>query len=73
LKTNSERTLYLKSKGYYKTVQNFEGKPQWNQLLSINKRGGLSHFSKAKFEDWNEMASIVSELGLTKKLLQTNK
>ena len=73
LKTNSERTLYLKSKGYYKTVQNFEGKPQWNQLLSINKKGGLSHFSKAKFEDWNEMASIVSELGLTKKLLQTNK
>ena len=73
LKTNSERTLYLKSKGYYKTVQNFEGKPQWNQLLSINKQGGLSHFSKAKFEDWNEMASIVSELGLTKKLLQTNK
>jgi PBP1b-binding outer membrane lipoprotein LpoB len=73
LKTNSERTLYLKSKGYYKTVQNFEGKPQWNQLLSINKQGGLSHFSKAKFDDWNEMASIVSELGLTKKLLQTNK
>lgn len=73
LKTNSERTLYLKSKGYYKTVQNFEGKPQWNQLLSINKQGGLSHFSKAKFEEWNEMASIVSELGLTKKLLQTNK
>ena len=73
LKTNSERTLYLKSKGYYKTIQNFEGKPQWNQLLSINKQGGLSHFSKVKFEDWNEMASIVSELGLTKKLLQTNK
>jgi hypothetical protein len=73
LKTNSERTLYLKSKGYYKTAQNFEGKPQWNQLLSINRQGGLSHFSKAKFEDWNEMESIVSELGLTKKLLQTNK
>ncbi|MBU3660582.1 MAG: hypothetical protein FGM14_11955 [Flavobacteriales bacterium] len=73
LKTNLERTLFLKSKGYYKTTQNFEGKPNWNMLFSINKNGGFSYFSKAKFEQWNQMASLVSDLGLTEKLLQTNK
>lgn len=73
LKTDSERTLYLKSKGYYKTIQNFEGKPNWNQLLSVNKKGGLSQFSKTKFEEWNQMASLITELGLNEKILQTNK
>jgi hypothetical protein len=71
IKTRTERTLYLKSKGYYKTIQNYDGNPNWNKLLAINKKGGLSNYSKEKFEEWNLVVWQLSELGLKDRLIQT--
>lgn len=70
LKTDSERTLFLKSKGYYKTIQNHTGQPEWKQLLSINKYGGFSKFSKQKFEDLSNWKDMLTEIGLTEKLIE---
>jgi hypothetical protein len=60
----------LKSKGYYKTIQNNTGQPEWKQLLSINKYGGFSKFSKQKFEDWSQWKDMLTEIGLTEKLIE---
>jgi hypothetical protein len=68
LKTNSNRTLFLKSKGYYKNIQNFDGKPKWSELLAINKQGGLSIYSKDKYEDWNQLTHTLTELGITERI-----
>jgi hypothetical protein len=70
LKTDSERTLFLKSKGYYKTIQNHLGQPEWKQLISINKFGGFSRFSKQKFEEWSLWKDMLTEIGLTEKLIE---
>jgi hypothetical protein len=70
LKTDGERTLYLKSKGYYKTIQNHIGQPEWKQLFTINKIGGFSRFSKQKFEDWSQWKDMLTEIGLTEKLIE---
>jgi hypothetical protein len=70
LKTDAERTLFLKSKGYYKTIQNHTGQPEWKQLLTINKIGGFSRFSKQKFEDWSQWKDMLTEIGLTEKLIE---
>lgn len=70
LKTDAERTLFLKSKGYYQTIQNHTGQPEWKQLLSINKYGGFSKFSKQQFEDWSLWKDMLTEIGLTEKLIE---
>jgi hypothetical protein len=73
LKTDAERTLFLKSKGYYQTIQNHTGQPEWKQLLSINKYGGFSKFSKQQFEDWSLWKDMLTEIGLTEKLIEVKK
>ena len=68
LKTNSHRTLFLKSKGYYKTIRNFDGKPNWLELLAINKKGGLSKYSKEKHDEWRQLINTLTELGITERI-----
>ena len=70
LKTDGERTLFLKSKGYYKTIQNHTGQPEWKQLLSINQYGGFSRFSKQQFEDWSQWKDMLTAIGLTEKFIE---
>jgi len=73
IKTDSYRTLFLKSKGYYKTIQNFDGKPNWEELFVINKKGGLSKYSKGKYDEWSQLINTLTELGITERINVKNK
>jgi ribosomal protein L35AE/L33A len=68
IKTKQNRTLFLKSKGYYKTNQNFEGKPNWGKLIAINRKGGLSRYSKEKHDDWLQLMNTLSEFGIDERV-----
>lgn len=50
LETDQSRTLFLRSKGYYKSSKSYSGKPDWKKLIQINSVAGLSNFSKDEFE-----------------------
>lgn len=56
------RTLFLKSKGYYRSNQEFEGKPNYAALLQIRKNGGFSAFSKEQFEEILLLNTYLSEI-----------
>jgi hypothetical protein len=73
LKSTENRSLFLKSKGYYKTVKTYEGSPQWKKLLAIQKDAGLSIYSKQKYEEWIEVIQLLSSLGLTEKIMESKK
>ena len=60
LKTKN-RTLFLVSKGYYRTNLKHEGKPDIKKLLEINKAGGLSMFSQEKYEQILRLNSFFAE------------
>ena len=60
LKTKN-RTLFLVSKGYYRTNLRHEGKPDIKKLLEINKAGGLSMFSQEKYEQIFQLNSFFAE------------
>ena len=62
--------LFLYKDLYYQTIQNHTGQPEWKQLLSINKYGGFSKFSKQQFEDWSLWKDMLTEIGLTEKLIE---
>jgi hypothetical protein len=65
LQTEKPRTLFLKSKGYYKGTQIQTGKTQWGQLLSINREGGFSKFSKELYQESMAWESVLNELGFS--------
>lgn len=56
------RTLFLISKGYYKSDQTFEGKPDYKALLSIRKDGGFSAFSKEQFDILLRINAYLAEI-----------
>jgi hypothetical protein len=60
LKTQN-RTLFIVSKGYYRTHLKHEGKPDLRKLLEINKEGGLSAFSMEKYEQILRLNSFFAE------------
>lgn len=63
LSTTGQRTLFLRSKGYYRPLTNFEGKRDLSALNYIRKKG-LSAFSKEKFM---ELQKIQQSLSLSPK------
>jgi hypothetical protein len=73
IKTGLERTLFLKSKGYYKTIQKMEGQTNWSQLFAIQKDGGLSRFSVEKWQDWIQIEQTLGQLGLNQHFIQPKK
>ena len=56
------RTLFLKSKGYYRNHKSFEGKPDYLTLLGINRKGGLSAFSRAQFQEMMVLNRYFAEI-----------
>lgn len=60
LKTQN-RTLFIVSKGYYRTHLKHEGKPDIRKLLEIYKDGGLSTFSMEKYEQILRLNSFFAE------------
>jgi hypothetical protein len=61
LKTR-HRSLFLKSKGYYRTNVKYSGRPDLKKLIEINKYGGLSSFSKEKYIQLNRLNSFISSM-----------
>lgn len=61
LKTQN-RTLFIKSKGYYKSNKNFEGKPNYKTLWSMRKEGGFSAFSQEEFKKYMKLNALLSEI-----------
>jgi hypothetical protein len=59
LSTTGERTLFLKSKGYYRPMSNFDGRSDLKTLNQIRKKG-LSVFSKEKFLTIEEIKQAIS-------------
>lgn len=59
---NQNRSLFIKSKGYYRSFKNYEGRPDYKTLLSIRKDGGLSAFSMAQFEEYMLLRTYLSEI-----------
>jgi len=72
LKSAESRTLFLKSKGYYKTNHKFEGQTDWKKLMAINRTGGLSKFSKEKFDEWAVWELVLTDLGMKDSFLNNN-
>jgi hypothetical protein len=56
------RTLFLKSKGYYRPTQHFDGPADYKTLLSIRKDGGMSKFSKDQFDVWMRLNTYFATL-----------
>lgn len=56
------RTLFLKSKGYYRSNQTFIGKPDYQALWRVRKDGGLSLFSKSKYDEFMRINAFFAEL-----------
>jgi hypothetical protein len=65
LNTDAFRTLFIKSKGYYKGNHIQSGKTQWQQLLSINRYGGFSKYSKDLHHQSMAWESVLNELGFS--------
>jgi hypothetical protein len=59
LTTTGERTLFLRSKGYYRPLSTFEGKRDLSTLNFIRKKG-LSTFSKDKFMSFQKIQQSLS-------------
>ncbi len=59
--TEMERSVYLKIRGYYEHVREFEGSPDWFELLSFKTDGRFTSFSRERYEEisapLNEMIS----------------
>lgn len=51
LPKNMQRTLILKSKGYYVSQEKYTGKTQRNELMKFKKPGELSRFSQKLYTD----------------------
>jgi hypothetical protein len=59
LSTQSQRSLFLKSKGYYRPLTNYEGKTDVRSLRMIKKHG-LSLFSKEKYDQLQQLKEVFS-------------
>ena len=47
----SDQTLILSGKGYYKRLNVYEGKTHYVKLLKLKRTGGISQFSKKKYDE----------------------
>lgn len=52
-----KRTLFIRSKGYYESQETGEGPMQKSILIKMNKKGGLSIFSKELYSSYMESIS----------------
>jgi len=57
--TTSSHTVFLKNKGYYNYIRDFQGEPNLESLLVFKKEGSFTDFSK--FEYYNIMEIENSE------------
>jgi hypothetical protein len=55
-KANRTRSLFLHSKGYYISTEEYDGKTEWKTLAAIRKASGLSNYSRALFEYYSNAA-----------------
>jgi hypothetical protein len=72
LKNEQARTLFIKSKGYYKGNHIQIGKTQWDQLISINRNGGFSKFSRELHQQAMTWEAVLNELGFSLFALNPN-
>jgi hypothetical protein len=56
--TFEARSLFLHSKGYYVSKNQFDGPTNWQALLAIRQKGGFSMFSKELYEAYKNMTFL---------------
>ena len=50
----SERSIFIKSKGYYNYLRDYEGIPDFNELIKFKRPAHFTKFSKDQFEQINK-------------------
>jgi hypothetical protein len=53
--SNDESSYFLVGGGYYHYQKNYEGKPNMSELSAFLKEGAFDHFSRKKFEEWQNL------------------
>ena len=58
VRPNQQRSIILKSKGYYVSKEKYTGKTQRNELMKFKKPGELSRFSKKLYTDFYKRIAL---------------
>jgi hypothetical protein len=59
---DSEASYFLVSGGYYHSLEHITGKADYNQLYKFKKQGYFDKFSRDKYKEAQEVATVMKGL-----------